>query len=134
MKKLIILRGPSGCGKSYLASQLRHIYDECQVLSADSFMYEGNEYKFDPKKLGPAHAKCQCDCVFFMSRNTPVIVIDNTNTQKWEYAIYLELAKVFNYEVEVKIPIEWDPKVCAARNVHGVPESKILEMIARFEL
>jgi len=71
-----------------------------------------------------------------MSIGIGMVVIDNTNTRRWEFEPYLELAEQFGYEVE-KITIgqfdESNLKVYANRNKHKVPLDTIRKQAKRFE-
>ena len=71
---VIILRGCSGSGKSTLASLFG---PAAVVVSADDFFITDAGYKFDKA----------------IACNTPVIIVDNTNTMSWEFAYYEETAK-----------------------------------------
>ena len=64
-----------------------------------------------------------------------VCVIDNTNTQHWEYEKYVEAAKENGFMVQV-ITVDWkreDIPLYAERNSHGVPEEAIQRMADRWE-
>lgn len=133
MKKLIILRGLPGSGKSRLALQ----HEGAVICSADHhFEKEDGTYDFNPAELGRAHMLCQFKALDAMSSGAPVVVIDNTNVRHWEYLIYQRMGDVFGYQQEV-LPVGGrsydDVREYAARNVHGVPEMKILEMAYRWE-
>ena len=55
--------------------------------------------------------------------NDDVILVDNTNTMKWEYENYVLLAELEGYKVEV-ITVPFDPEMAEVyheRNTHGVP-------------
>jgi hypothetical protein len=98
------------------------------------------EYQFDPSKLGEYHKRNLDDATAFMERNgrqsiPAICVIDNTNTQHWEYEKYVEAAKENGFIVQV-ITIDWDAKdipLYAKRNSHGVPLEAIYRMAARWE-
>ena len=130
-KQAIIIRGIPGSGKSTLAKTL---VGESGVIHStdDLFLVEG-VYKFDPKSLGKHHeANYNAFKKSILSGISPVI-LDNTNTQKWEYEKYQKLAEEMGYEVEiVKVP-HIDPVLASKRNTHGVPEDAIRRMLARWE-
>jgi predicted kinase len=139
-----ILRGLPGTGKSMLAETLRDTLHPTWVKAGaifstdDLFMVDG-EYQFDPAKLAEYHAKNLENATYFMygHRNAEkaICVIDNTNTQHWEYANYVQAAKANDYIVQV-ITIDWDAKdipLYAERNSHGVPVEAIYRMAARWE-
>ena len=71
-----------------------------------------------------------------MKKGVPLIIIDNTNTQKWEARPYIILAQEFGYSVEIRetsTPWAKDAAELAKRNVHGVPLQSIEAMLARWE-
>lgn len=131
MKKIIILRGLPGSGKSRHAATYNGV-----VCSADHFFEKDGEYNFDVTKLGQAHMECQRQAFTFMRDEVPLLVIDNTNSRRWEYMFYKDMATYFGYEIEVRVIGEISleaVKEYAERNIHGVPEFKILEMAYRWE-
>tara|TARA_B100000902_G_C27146459_1_gene831376 strand:- start:550 stop:969 length:420 start_codon:yes stop_codon:yes gene_type:complete len=132
-----ILRGLSGTGKSELAKALGN---EGSIFSTDSYFMVDGEYQFDPSKLGEYHKRNLDDATAFMERFAPyttpaICVIDNTNTQAWEYEKYVEAAKANDFIVQV-ISIAWkqeDIPLYAERNSHGVPLEAIQRMADRWE-
>lgn len=142
MEKLYILRGVSGSGKSTKAKELvaeqERRGNSYLVCSADEFFVNkrSGEYEFDPKKLRQAHSWCKTRAELAMELGLEVVVIDNTNTQKWEYQPYVELAEEHGYKVEVVKVGQLDEsnlKVYANRNKHGVPIDVIRKQASRFE-
>jgi len=133
-----ILRGLPGTGKSMLANALGKGINS--IFSTDSYFMVDGEYLFDPKLLGKYHARNLADATAFMERFAPhttpaICVIDNTNTQHWEYEKYVEVAKANDFIVQV-ITIDWNAKdipLYAERNSHGVPIEAIYRMAARWE-
>jgi len=110
---VIVLRGISGSGKSTVAAALARAAETlgrtAVICSADSYFLDPvtGEYLFDPSKLPAAHAAC---LAFFENalsvdathsspaRNSnkvapPVVIVDNTNTKRWEYAKYEDYAR-----------------------------------------
>lgn len=65
-------------------------------------------------------------------KGEPLIVIDNTNTRKWEMQRYYDTAIEAGYAVDV-IRLVCDPAKAASRNVHQVPADAVAKMAARFE-
>jgi predicted kinase len=66
---------------------------------------------------------------------TRVAVIDNTNTQHWEYEPYVKAAKEAGWDVQI-ITLDWnahDIPLYAKRTKHGVPEEAIQRMADRWE-
>jgi len=132
-----ILRGLPGTGKSTLAKKLN---DMGAIFSTDDLFMVDGEYQFDPSKLGEYHAENLRLATAFMERFAPhttpaICVIDNTNTQHWEYEGYVEAAKENGFMVQV-ISVDWkeeDIPLYAERNSHGVPEDAIRRMAERWE-
>ena len=134
-----ILRGLPGTGKSELAKNLRDSRTDARVFSTDRLFMVDGEYQFDPSKLGEYHAKNLLQATHFMRKRkkapAPLCIIDNTNTQEWEYAGYVEAAKENGFMVQI-ISIDWkreDIPLYAERNSHGVPEEAIYRMAERWE-
>ena len=132
-----ILRGLSGTGKSTLAKALGN---KGSIFSTDDLFMVDSEYQFDPSKLGEYHAENLRLATAFMERFAPhttpaICVIDNTNTQHWEYEKYVEAAKENGFMVQI-ISVDWkqeDIPLYAERNTHGVPEEAIQRMADRWE-
>lgn len=134
MKKIVIMRGVSGSGKSTLAKQIAG--DNGVICSADNFFVKAGSYEFDAKRLPAAHAECKRLAREAMQADVSLVVVDNTNTQLWEFRPYLDMAAEFNYAIEIRIPETpwaWDAEECARKNSHGVPLETIKKMIARFQ-
>jgi methylase of polypeptide subunit release factors len=110
----IVLRGISGSGKSTVAAALVRAAEgsgrPAVVCSADAYFLDPTtgEYLFDPTKLPAAHAACLASFESalsmdvshtFVSSNDqklaapPVVIVDNTNTKRWEYAKYEDHAR-----------------------------------------
>ena len=100
------------------------------------------EYQFDPTKLGEYHAQNLRQATYFSEGfgkvydySDVLCIIDNTNTQHWEYEKYVEAAKENGFMVQI-ISIDWkreDIPLYAERNSHGVPEEAIYRMAERWE-
>ena len=130
-KRAIILRGVSGSGKSTKAREL--VGESGMIHSTDDFFMRDGKYVFNPEKLPLYHdlnfKAFQASLVLGVNP----IVVDNTNTRKWEYKKYQDAAAEAGYQVEVISIPHPDPKVAAQRNTHGVPEEVIRRMISRWE-
>lgn len=140
-KKLYIMRGLPGSGKSTLARTLT--LPEL-IVSADDYFTAGNNYIFDRRRIGQAHAWCEGRIesllavfgTYFPDDQNISVVVDNTHTRRWEYAKYERLAEKYGFEVLIKFPQTpwaWDPEECARRNKHKVPIEIIHRMLNRFE-
>ncbi len=137
MKQLIIMRGWPSSGKSTEAARWE-ANQEAVVCSADHYFVdkETGEYRWDPRKIGEAHAHCRGKAEGLMAAGYHTVVVDNTNIQKWQFATYLELAERYGYHVDYdcgRAPWRNDAEECASRNVHGVPVETIRKMMEQFE-
>lgn len=128
-KVLFLLRGLPGAGKSTLAKSLGSVYFE-----ADMFYMEGNEYKFDIKKIGKAHDWCKEQVRISMANSSSRlgdtrIAVANTFTQEWEMIPYYEMAKEYGFKVFSLIVENRHDGV----NVHDCPDDVLDNMHKRFE-
>ncbi|KAJ3341079.1 NEDD4-binding protein 2 [Gonapodya sp. JEL0774] len=158
-KRLVIVRGAPGSGKSTLAQSL--VTPGGIALSTDDYFLVPStltpvlllptppialtsnpdvSYAFDSNLLGQAHAWNQERCRLAITRGLTPIVIDNTNTQRWEARPYVEAATTSDatYRVEFCEPdTPWwkarDVEEMAKRNSHGVPFQAIRGMVERWE-
>lgn len=156
---LIILAGLPGSGKSTLAREIAGVPHEKQggglaletsedsedvyrylvgtdgvICSTDLYFHDENgDYRFDVEKIAENHGLNHRAVESLMEQDEALIIVDNTNTQHWEFAPYLHMAKRHGYKVlkldmnHPTIPDAW------ARNIHGVPMEAIARMLARFE-
>jgi len=122
-----------------LAKNLRDAYTNGAIFSTDSLFMVDGEYQFDPTRLGKYHAENLRRATNFMKKrkrsSDAVCVIDNTNTQAWEFEKYVEVAKENGFIVQV-ITVNWntqDIPLYAKRNSHGVPIEAIQRMADRWE-
>lgn len=141
---VVILGGIPGSGKSYTANIIREHFEKTlapegktiTTVSADHFFEDkdGN-YNFKPKLLGRAHAQCMSRFKDAIKEQVDMIIVDNTNTQKWEWEKYASLAKEAGYEVKMsRIPCtsEEEFQVFCERQTHGVPEAHLRKMWERW--
>jgi predicted kinase len=125
MKELFLLRGVPVAGKSTLAKSLGGMH-----IESDKYFMDGDEYKFDPSKLKDAHAWCQNAVRVWAKNSVEKIVVSNTFTQEWEIDYYFELAKEHGYRVYSLIVENRHGN----KDIHNVPEEKLLQMKQRFEI
>ena len=132
MEKVVyIMRGIPGSGKSTQARRLAGATGK--IHSTDDYFMEDGKYVFDPNKLGRNH---QLNFQAFkadLQLGVSPVIVDNTNSRKWEYENYAKAAEDAGYRVEVVQVPHIDPALAAQRNTHGVPEESIRRMIARWE-
>ena len=140
--KVYIIRGAPGTGKTTEASKIMDKNENAVHCSADNYFYEvaavnGTSYldEFKPWLVGKAHQFCWgafIHALVVMSEET--IIVDNTNTYKWEYENYVLLAEEWGYEVEIIITdMSKSAEVYHERNTHDVPLEVIERMLREFE-
>jgi predicted kinase len=143
---LIILRGLPGAGKSsWIRERFLNVtpfglapenFDGPVTVSADHYFTDLNgNYRFDVTKLGPAHAAAQCNLVKALKAGKTLVIVDNTHTTKWEYALAYELGRAFGYDTNVVSLFDGgctDVELFE-RNTHGVPLETIQAMRDRWE-
>lgn len=122
---LIMMQGASGSGKSTVAKELA-AQTGAVIYSTDELFIVNGEYKFNPKMLGIYHQKNIERTVAALKEGKDVIV-DNTNTQRWECKPYVEAALQYGHEVKF---VRCDGRY---QNVHGVPSDKVEQMRNRLE-
>jgi predicted kinase len=101
MPNCFILRGLPGSGKSTMSGILI-----ANVVSADFYFMKDGVYLFDKSKLNDAHKQCKEKFIYYVDRGHDVVV-DNTNTKRWQYAWYKTYAEEHGYKVHI-LRIETD--------------------------
>lgn len=126
---VVIMRGPSGSGKSTFAL---NFFRDPVICSADSyFIQPDGKYDYQREKIQEAHRQCWKSFQQALEDRSTPIVIDNTNTQKWECKRYIEEAQRQGYDVVI---YRMKPTVTfLERNTHGVPPEIVQKMIDRME-
>lgn len=129
-RELVIMRGLPGSGKSTLA---REKWPEALVLSTDD--YWGPDYNFVPTKIGQAHAWNQVRIIEAMGARTPLVIVDNTHCQQWEYSVVEAAARALGYGITILDLYDGGltNQELALRNRHGVPAEAIARMRGRYE-
>jgi len=145
---VFIMRGISGSGKSTVARQLKEAWDstiaatndekvvslcECRIISADDyFVGKDGVYSFNPNRLKEAHAWAKESFENCLENPHCAIIVDNTNTRRWEYNHYVVAAEAAGRPVKI-IRMVADPDVAAARNAHGLTSEMVWKQFNRFE-
>jgi len=124
MRKVIIMRGIPGAGKSTHANDN---YPNAAVVSADDYHMIDSEYRFNQVNVKVAHDDCLRRFVELLQGTKRDIIVDNTNIQAWEIAVYYRLAELYKAHVEI-VRVEVNPYVAARRSVHKVPLKVVLRM------
>ena len=133
------MRGIPGSGKSTYVN--KH-YPEAYVCSADNYFEEVADLndtsyleEFQPWLVGKAHQHCWGSFIHaVVVMDEPLVVVDNTNVNKWEYENYVLLAEQLGYEVEIiTTDMSESAEVYHERNTHGVPLEVIQRMLSEFE-
>lgn len=128
----LIMRGVSGAGKSTLAMQIGRDFD-AKVHSTDAFHTKDGKYCFQPQKLGEFHKRNREAFEQSLREGAQLVICDNTNIKRWEFEPYIDLARKAGYRTVIAL-VETDPQVAHARNLHGVPEEKVMEMYRNLEI
>lgn len=132
MNIVYIMRGLPGSGKSTRARELIKGQDGV-IHSADEFMVVDGRFVFDPTRLPEVHDKCFAAFEESLKRNVPVVIVDNTNVRRSDFARYADTARAHGYEVRFAVMHHQDVCMLARRNIHGVLPSTILRMFRNWE-
>lgn len=139
---VVIMRGLPGSGKSYLSSHcIENATDPSKVsiISADQYFnygQQGSEYHFNPVVAYKAHQRCISRFLDALLSNTRVVIIDNTNSQQWEYTIYSYLCEVLNipfHIIEIPCPSSSIAERFRNRNQHNLQAPAVNRMLQRWE-
>lgn len=136
MPTMFIMRGLPGSGKSTLARMMAtglSSHKHVVVVSADDYFMRDGVYEFDPTKIALAHGQCQQRAKGACADGVTVIV-DNTNTQRWEMEPYIALARTYGYDLQViTVETSLSASDLAWRCSHGVPVETIQRMRDNWE-
>lgn len=129
-KQVVLLRGPSGSGKS---TYVKKNFPDAVVCSADNFHIDSKgNYNWKPQNVAKAHGWCKSEFKKALKEGRPLVVVDNTNTQRWEMEPYVKMARKAGYKLRV-VRLKTPTDVAAMRNVHNVPAASVKKMAARME-
>jgi predicted kinase len=136
------MQGIAGSGKStyaeMMASQWASNIDvgyDVVIRSTDEFWYSTDHpddpYNFDIARIEEAHRWNQQRVIHDMQQETAVIIVDNTNIKRWHVEPYIQMAQVFDYDIQVvrvDVPLE-----VAIKRQENRPEDRRVpeEMIRR---
>lgn len=108
MKKLVIMRGLPWCGKSTRAKEIAG--DEGLIFSTDEYWYKVHKpekpdvYSFNPRFLEDAHNWNRLRAERAMWNESPLVIIDNTNTTPKEPLPYVIAGIAVDYEIVIEEP------------------------------
>jgi len=131
------MRGMPGCGKSTLAKAIAGATGGT-ICSADDHYVVDGKYVYDFSLIGIVHMRCMRDFDRAIAAGTPVVIVDNTNLRRKDFAYYRRQAKRNGYEVQEILvgrpTYEPHQEICAARNTHGISLDIIKSMSTNFRL
>jgi predicted kinase len=129
--RLIVLMAISGAGKDHFAA---HSMPKAETLASadDWFKQLDGSYVFNPTELGAAHGDCFRRVIEALLMKHELIVVNNTNTSIAEIAPYMMAAQAYGAEARI-ICLRIDPKIAAARNIHGTPLATVEKMAKRLD-
>ena len=140
-KVMVIMRGLPGSGKTHIAERLCQRKPSSVVCSADNYFQEKtpsakNSYRFVGTDIDSAHKRCRDDVIAAIKDGVEVVIVDNTNTQRWEYRVYERLALLCGYKsyvFEITCPSVSTRQEFQRRCTHHVTEHVHEEMSMRWE-
>ena len=139
MKTVVIMRGLPGSGKSTIAGLLA-VADQTQksvICSADHYhTAPDGTYHWKPENVANAHAFCRETFKKAVDAETPLVIVDNTNTKHSEYEFYDSYGKTKGYwVVEVTVGDASSEAINHSDtfNTHNVPRESIEAMARRFQ-
>jgi tRNA uridine 5-carbamoylmethylation protein Kti12 len=137
-RRVVILRGEPGSGKTTEARRLerraRVFYDRVAIHSTNDYFEQ--ERRFDSQRLGEFHERNFNAFVRSLRSGIELVIVDNCNSQRWEYERYVEAARAHGYKVAFLVmpPLPVAELVRRTqKNGHCVPEHTIRNIIARWE-
>ncbi len=123
---VFLLSGVSGAGKTTLAKEKKAINERAGVptvvVSADDyFVGEDGVYRHDRDRLPAAHQQCFSRFCAALAQQTPVVIVDNTNTRSKQREPYVAEGSRCGYAVVHILVGSLDQQFldfAAARSVH----------------
>lgn len=129
-KAALIMMGLPGSGKTTFLKRLRVSQDV--ICSADHYFERGGNYDFRVEDLTHAHEACLRKFVSLVTSGSPIVAVDNTNTDQATITTYIRLAWAYGYDVNIMHVTGYELD-CFRRNIHGVPLSTINKMAISLE-
>lgn len=90
-------------------------------------------YEFNGDKLKLAHDECYQSAKQAAISDVPMIIIDNTNIQAWNYRGYVSLSRRHHYTpliIEPQTPWAKDPHQLALKNTHGITQEHLEKRVS----
>ena len=137
---VVIMRGLPGSGKSHLCSDCQENLNDpsgTTIISADDFFTEGSSYQFNPVTAFKAHQQCITKFLVALREGKRLLLLDNTNSQQWEYTIYCYLCEVLGIHchiLEIPCPSPSMGERFRNRNQHNVTAPVFTRMLQRWEV
>ncbi len=101
-KTLTIVRGLPGSGKyHYVLSKEHTCRDEFSLITHRDYFIEDGEFKFNGKDLGKSENYMYQQFLESIKNNLDTIYVVGVFEEKWMYANYIKIAKLFDYKVSL---------------------------------
>ena len=98
-KVITLLRGPTGCGKSQYAKKMEEEMELGSITACTDDFIVG---EFHESKLALAHKKCFEHVIKLILAGNSNIIVANTNLVMADMKLYIEVAYLFGYSVEIR--------------------------------
>jgi predicted kinase len=142
MKRVYLMRGLPGMGKSTVAKALADAHTngdpadrvEPVIVSADDyFVQTDGTYAWDRTKLNLAHSQCMSRFDAALKKGVEVVIVDNTNIKRRDFAYYQGLAHEMGYQFFEVAVGNLDVEASTTRNKHGVPRETVERMAREWQ-
>ncbi len=136
-KILYIMQGVPGSGKSTMADLIAGNSKAAVICSTDQLRYESGIYVFDAAASAGLHQENQRRVCALLAGEMPVVIVDNTNIQCWHARPYVQLAKIWGYDIQI-VRVQCPVETAIARQKNHpvsrrVPEATIKQMAESME-